>query len=149
MKKIALLIILISVSILLQAQQLLTKDQQEVQKTIVELFEALSNRDSVSLKTYSTPDISLYEYGQVWNIDTLINKAITLNKVADFKRTNTFDFINTTTDKTTAWVTYRLSSVMTRDSKQTTVNWLETVILAKEKKRWKVKHLHSTLIKRS
>ncbi len=149
MKKMSLFIILISVSTLLKAQQLMTKDQQRVQKTVVELFEALSNRDSVSLKTYSTTDISLYEYGQVWNRDTLIRKGITMNYATDFKRTNTFNFINTITDKKTAWVTYRLSSATTKDGIHETVNWLETVILAKEKKRWKVKHLHSTLIKRS
>ena len=103
----------------------------------------------MSLKNYSTADITLYEYGQIWNVDTLIMKAVTLNQAADFKRTNTFDFTNTTTDKTMAWVTYRLQSAITRDGKQSTVQWLETVVLAKEKKQWKVKHLHSTLIKRS
>ena len=82
-------------------------------------------------------------------IDTLILKAIALNQSADFKRTNSFDFINTTADKNTAWVTYRLQSVITRDGKQATVQWLETVVLVKEKNQWKVKHLHSTLIKRS
>ena len=91
----------------------------------------------------------MYEYGQVWNIDTLILRAITLNQSADFKRTNSFEFINTTVDKTMAWVTYRLQSVMLKDGKQTTVLWLETVVLARERKQWKVKHLHSTLIKRS
>lgn len=149
MKKIALIILAISFSTVLKSQQLLTKDQQKIQKTVVELFEALSKRDSVNLKTYSTTDISLYEYGQVWNIDTLIRKAIIMNQSTDFKRTNTFDFINTITDKKTAWITYRLSSVITKDGNQTKVNWLETVILQKEKKRWKVKHLHSTLINRS
>jgi hypothetical protein len=82
-------------------------------------------------------------------MDTLILKAITQNQSADFKRTNSFEFIHTTVDKTTAWVTYRLQSIVIRDGKETTVQWLETVILVKEKKRWKVKHLHSTLIKRS
>jgi SnoaL-like domain len=149
MKKIFPLFITFCFSIVLQAQQLLTKDQQEVQKTVVGLFEALSNRDSVSVRTYSTTDISFYEYGQVWNIDTLINKAITMNQTTDFKRINTFDFINTTIDKKTAWVTYRLNSVMTKDGIQSTVQWLETVVLAKHKKQWKVKHLHSTLLKRS
>ena len=71
------------------------------------------------------------------------------NQSADFKRTNTFDFINTTTDKTTAWVTYRLQSAITRNGKQEKIQWLETVFLVKERKKWKVKHLHSTLIKRS
>ena len=148
MKKTIISLIFFLFSTLLYAQKQLSKTEQSVQQTVVKLFEALSNRDSVSLKNYSTADITLYEYGQAWNIDTLIMKAVTLNQAADFKRINTFDFINTTTDKTTAWVTYRLQSAITRDGKQSTVQWLETVVLAKEKKQWKVKHLHSTLIKR-
>ncbi len=133
----------------LYAQGQLTRNQQAVQQTVIKLFDALSNRDSVSLKAHSTADITLYEYGQVWNIDTLILKAIIQNQSADFKRTNSFDFINTTVDKTMAWVTYRLQSIVIREGKETTVQWLETVVLVKERKRWKVKHLHSTLIKRS
>ena len=82
-------------------------------------------------------------------MDTLISKAITQNTATDFKRTNTFDFINTKTDKTTTWLTYRLSSIIKKDGKDVTMQWLETVILAKQKKQWKVKHLHSTLIKKS
>ena len=149
MKKIAQLLIAFSTSATLMAQKQLTANQQAVQQTVIKLFDALSNRDSVSLKAYCTADVTLYEYGQVWNIDTLIHKAITQNQSADFKRTNTFDFINTTADKTMAWVTYRLQSVIIKDGKQATVQWLETVVLAKERKQWKVKHLHSTLIKRS
>ena len=149
MKKISLLLIAFSISAMLMAQEQLSTSQQEVQQTVIKMFDALSNRDSVSLKSYCTADITLYEYGQAWNIDTLILKAITLNQSADFKRTNNFDFINITTDKTTAWVTYYLNSAITRDGKQATVQWLETVVLVKEGKQWKVKHLHSTLIKRS
>ncbi|MGG9962181.1 nuclear transport factor 2 family protein [Ferruginibacter sp. SUN106] len=149
MKKITLLLMAFVFSTVLMAQETLTPHQQEVQQTVIKMFEALSKRDSVGLKTYSTADISLYEYGQVWTIDTLILKAITLNQSADFKRTNSFEFINTNVDKTTAWVTYRLQSVVTRDGKLSTVQWLETVVLVKLKKQWKVKHLHSTLIRRS
>jgi len=149
MKKISVLLIAFSMSAMLMAQEQLSTGQQAVQQTVIKMFDALSNRDSVSLKNYCTADITLYEYGQVWNIDTLILKAITQNQAADFKRTNTFDFINTTADKTMACVTYRLLSTITRDGKQVTVQWLETVVLVKEKKQWRVKHLHSTLIKRS
>ena len=149
MKKISLLLIAFSISAIMMAQEQLSTSQQEVQQTVIKMFDALSNRDSVSLKVYCTTDITLYEYGQVWNIDTLIMKAITQNQSADFKRTNTFDFINTTTDKNTAWITYHLNSAIDRDSKQATIQWLETVVLVKERKQWKVKHLHSTLIKRS
>ncbi|HEX6172171.1 MAG TPA: nuclear transport factor 2 family protein [Chitinophagaceae bacterium] len=149
MKKISLLLITFSISTVLMAQEQLSTSQQEVKQTVIKMFDALSNRDSINLKAYCTADIALYEYGQVWNIDTLILKAITLNQSTDFKRTNSFDFINTTADKTMAWVTYHLNSSITRDGKQSTLQWLETVVLVKEKKQWKVKHLHSTLIKRS
>jgi SnoaL-like domain len=149
MKRILLITIAIVFTGQLHAQNQLSKKQQTVQQAVVKMFDALSNRDSVNLKNYCTADIALYEYGQVWNIDTLILKAIIQNQAADFKRTNSFDFINTTVDKTMAWVTYHLNSAITRDGKQVTVQWLETVVLVKEKKQWKVKHLHSTLIKRS
>ncbi len=149
MRKLSLLLPAILCIVLLQAQQSTTNNQQEVQQTVIKMFDALSNRDSVSLKACCTSDITLYEYGRVWNMDTLILKAFTLNQSSDFKRTNSFEFINTSVDKTTAWVTYRLQSIITKDGKQTTAHWLETVALAKERKQWKVKHLHSTLIKRN
>ena len=149
MKKITLLLIAFLFSSVLMAQQSPTTNQQEVQQTVIRFFDALSNRDSVSLKAHSTADITLYEYGQVWTMDTLIHKAITLSQSANFKRTNSFDFINTTTDKNMALVNYRLQSVITKDDKPVTLQWLESLVLVKIKKQWKVKHLHSTLIKRS
>ncbi|MBL7872247.1 MAG: nuclear transport factor 2 family protein [Cyclobacteriaceae bacterium] len=149
MRKIIILLITTVLSVQLYGQRQLTANQQAVQQTVIKLFNALSSRDSISLKAACTSDLTLYEYGQVWNIDTLILKAITLNPSSDFERTNSFDFINTTLDKTMAWVTYRLQSSITRDGKQTTMQWLETVVLVKERKLWKIKHLHSTRIKRS
>jgi len=149
LKKLLFLTIGIFLTVFLQAQQLFSKKQQELQQTVVNMFQALSNRDSVTLKYYCSSDITLYEYGQIWNIDTLIRRGITLNQSADFKRTNTFDFISIEATKNTAWLTYRLNSVITKDAKETVVQWLETVILVTENYQWKVKHLHSTLIKRS
>jgi ketosteroid isomerase-like protein len=149
MKKISFLLVVFSASTMLMAQEQPSTSQKEVQQAIIKMFEALSNRDLASLKSYCTTDITLYEYGQVWNLDTLILKAITQNKATDFARTNSFGFINTTADKNTAWVTYHLTSAITRDGKQSTVQWLETVVLEKDRKQWKVRHLHSTLIKRS
>jgi len=148
-RKVALLISIIFLSTFLQAQKLLTKDQQEVQQMLIKMFEDLSKRDSVSLKSDCTSDITFYEYGQIWSIDTLIAKAITMNTSADFKRTNEFDFINTEADKYTGWATYRLNSTITKDGKQISIQWLETAVLVKQKNQWKVRHLHSTLLKRS
>ena len=102
MKKMLLLLPAILSIALLQAQPSTTNNQQTVQQTVIKLFDALSNRDSVRLKAYCTADMTLYEYGQVWNMDTLILKAITQNVSTDFKRINTFNFINTHVDKSTA-----------------------------------------------
>ena len=149
LKKIIILILAIYISTLLHAQQQLTKDQQEVNQTVINFFEAISNRNSADLKDNCTVDILLFENGSIWNADTLILKAITLNTATDYKRTNTFDFINTTVADNTAWVTYDLHSEITRNGKQATAQWMETVILIKEKQKWKIKVLHSTLIKRN
>jgi len=149
MKKISLLLAAFSTSAILMAQEQLSTSQQAVQQTVSKMFDALSNRDSVSLKLYCTADFTLYEYGQVWNIDTLILKAITQNQATDFKRTNSFEFLNTKVNKNTAWVSYNLRSDITRNGKQGFAHWMETVVLIKEKGRWKIKLLHSTLIKRT
>lgn len=149
MKRTALLFIAIAVSTWLHAQQQPAKDQQDVQESVIKFFEALSNRDSVSLKNHCTADIVLFENGSTWNADTLIRKAIRSNTATDFKRLNRFDFIRTTVAGNTAWTTYYLHSEITANGKQATVQWMETVIAVKESKRWKIKVLHSTLLKRN
>jgi len=100
LKKITILIIAISVATIAEGQHQFSKEQQKLQQTVVNMFQALSNRDSIALKSYCFPDVTFYEYGQIWNIDTLIRYAITMNHLTDFKRINSFDFINVETNKT-------------------------------------------------
>jgi ketosteroid isomerase-like protein len=149
MKQLTVLIILLITPSLVKAQKVLSKDQQKVQQTVADFFEALANRDSIALKKVSAPDLVLYEYGEVWNCDTLIRKAIKLNTATDFKRVNNFDFISTTVTKNTAWASYNLHSEIIRNGQKITMQWLETVIAIKKKKRWQIKVLHSTLIKKT
>jgi ketosteroid isomerase-like protein len=149
MKRIALIIMTVHLSVCLHAQQPLTKDQQEVQQAIIGFFEALSNRDSISLRNHSTADVALFEYGSIWNLDTLIRKAITINTSTDFKRKNTFYFNSTKVNKNTAWVSYYLRSDITGNGRQSVLQWLESIVAVREKKTWKIASLHSTLIKRS
>jgi hypothetical protein len=129
------------------AQAQTSKDQEAVQQTIIKMFDALSNRDSVNLKLYCADDIALYEYGQSWNLDTLIHKAIRLNTAPDFKRVTTIDFINTTISRGAAWANYYNQADITMNGKQLTIKWLETVVLVRYQRRWKIIVLHSTLIK--
>ena len=144
MKKNILLSAAIVIAIVSVAQEQVTKDRLAVQQTIIKLFTALSNSDTAGLKLYSTTDVKFYEYGQIWTMDTMIQKVMLVSKASDYKRTNSFEFVNTTINKKTAWATYYLQSTITRNSKQETVKWMETVILLKEKNQWKITVLHST-----
>jgi len=148
-KRKSLLIIAMAVSTLLQAQPSTKNEQLKVQQTVIDFFQALSNRDSVGLKSYCAFDITLFEYGQVWTLDTLIRKAIRLNTATDFKRVNSIEFINSSADKNIAWATYHLHSEITRSGNHVKIHWLESVILVREKKKWKLKALHSTMVKRT
>ncbi len=148
MGKLVIVIFTLFVSVSVIGQQRPSNGHTELEQVVVKMFEALSKRDSIALKSYCTPDVTFYEYGQIWNLDSLIRKAIKTNQSVDFRRINSFDFISVESDKTSAWLTYYLTSVVTKDSKETVLHWLETVVLAVQNKQWKVKHLHSTLIKR-
>ena len=143
MKKSSLLLMLMIIASTVIAQPF-TKQELSVQQTIIKLFTALSNSDTTGLKLHSTSNVKFYEYGQIWSIDTLIQKVMVMSKAADYKRTNSFEFVNTTINKKTAWVTYYLQSIITRNGKEEMIKWMETVILLKEKKQWKINVLHST-----
>ena len=145
MKKVLILICFFSYCFSVNAQ---TESQKQVQKVVTGLFEALSNRDTTEIKSYCSKDILLFENGATWNLDTLILK-VAQNTAPDFKRINTIDFINTVVSQNTAWTTYNNLAEITRNGQHNNVKWLETIILIKEDKVWRIKVLHSTLIKRS
>jgi hypothetical protein len=145
MVSVRLLIILFFVAFKLNAQSI-SKEQATIHQTVESMFATLSSDDTAALKTFVTSNVRFYEYGQVWPIDTLIQDVIQIKSIKDFKRTNRFDFVSTTIHKQTAWVTYYLESIITADGKLDTLNWLETVVLVKQKGKWKIDVLHSTRI---
>lgn len=142
-------LVLLCLCITATGQKSLSKDQQEVQETVIKLFDALSNRDGSALKNQCTADVRFYEYGEAWPADTLIDLAITKNTATDFKRTNTLDFVSTTLKGDVAWTTYNLHSEGTSNGKNFSVYWMETVILVREAKKWKINVLHSTNLKKN
>lgn len=138
-----LFILLVLLSVTAVAQKA-SKAQLAVQQTVENMFATLTNVDTAALKTFVTPHVRFYEYGQAWTIDTLIQKVMQSKSIPDFKRINSFQFVNTSINKKTAWVTYYLESTFTRNGKEELVTWMETVVLIKEKKKWKINVLHST-----
>jgi SnoaL-like domain len=143
MRKINLLFLIMLMTATLDAQTL-TKEQQAVQKTIENMFTALSQSDTVALKLYVTDNVNFFEYGQIWNRDTIVHKAMLGKTIPDFNRINSFQYVSTTIRQKTAWVTYYLQSTITKNRKKEIVKWLETVILINTGNQWKINVLHST-----
>jgi hypothetical protein len=143
MQKINLLIIIWLFAAIVHAQAI-TNDERAVQQTVENMFATLANADTAKLKSFVTAHVRFYEYGQVWTIDTLIQKVRQSTTIPDFKRSNRFQFVNTIIQKNTAWTTYYLQSTFTRNGKEDIVQWMETVVLVKEKRKWKINVLHST-----
>ncbi len=149
MKQITLFLLAFLIINHVHAQQSHSKDQNEVQQTVIKAFDALSARDAEALRSVCTKDVRFNEYGEAWPIDTLIYKAMTKNTAADFKRTNALDFLSTTIKGDVAWTTYNLHSSIVANGKNAEVYWMETVIAVREEKKWKIRVLHSTRINKS
>lgn len=143
MLKIKLLFIAFFFTVTAHAQTT-TPEETAVQQTIENLFAALTDADTMAMRKFSTNNVRFYEYGEIWPMDTLIHKILQSKSIPDFKRTNKFEFVSTTINKNTAWATYYLQSTFTRNGKEEIVKWMETVVLIKDKKQWKINVLHST-----
>ncbi|MFT3824159.1 MAG: nuclear transport factor 2 family protein [Chitinophagaceae bacterium] len=130
------------------AQSGVTDKEKLAQKTVIDFFQALADRNADAVSSNCTKDLLLLENGAIWNLDTLVLK-IGQNAPADYKRVNTIVFIETKVVGKTAWTTYNNQADVTRNGKSGIVQWLETAILVMEDGRWKIKTLHSTLLKRT
>lgn len=144
MRKIKFLFIALLFTSTVYAQTSSTPEQKMVQQTIENLFAALTDADTTTMKQFTSNTVRFYEYGEVWTMDTLIHKVLQTKSIPGFKRTNKFEFVNTTINKNTAWATYYLQSIFTRNGKEEPVKWMETVVLINDKGQWKIDVLHST-----
>ncbi len=120
-------------------------DTLQLQKTVTDFFNALSELDTAKAKSFCTKDIDILETGQLWNFDSLALRINTRKSLSpDFKRINTLHFIQSKINGNTGWVYYFSKAEMSFDGQSKTVNWLESVILIKEANTWKINLLHST-----
>ena len=118
-----------------------------VENTIKKAFDLMSVFQFDKMKETITDDLIILENGAIWNIDTLKNKLKPLQKISDFKRSNSFKFLDTKVSGNIAYTYYYNKATITRNGKTTNVMWLESAMLVKEKGKWKIKLLHSTPIK--
>lgn len=151
MKKILISIILLFiVAVTVMGQNTSIKEKQLVEDIVNDLFQGLAELDSQKVKQACMSEIKLLESGKVWTIDSLLLRVTTRKmKSTDFKRINTLNFIETKVNGNVAWTSYFNKAVITSNGKTTTVKWLESVILKREKNIWRIALLHSTEIERT
>lgn len=117
-----------------------------VNQTVIKLFDGIAALDMGSIRQNTTKDFLLLEDGELWNLDTVTIK-LSQFKGVNFSRKNSLHFIKSEIKGNTAWVAYNNTADMTINGQQMTIRWLESAVLIKEGKTWKVKMLHSTTLK--
>jgi len=146
MKRFILLLILLYSFQFSKAQS--NAEIKNVNQTIVQFFDGFSTLDINTVKKYSTPDFLLLEDAVVWNIDTIANRfERTKSSGASFKRMNSFEFIRTEIKGNTAWVAYQNTADISLGDRKRTVKWLESAVIVKQRKGWKIQMMHSTPVK--
>ena len=128
-------------------QHNLTKEQQQVQKTIIEMFQGFADLNTEEIIRNCTHDIQVIENGVIWNLDTLVLK-VNERKGKKFKRINSLGFKETNVDGNTAWAVYNNEANITLNEQTVLIRWLESAVLVRVGNEWKIKLLHSTLIER-
>jgi ketosteroid isomerase-like protein len=121
------------------------KNIKAVQETINTFFKAFSEGDFKYIKRTSTVDFLLLEQGMIWNLDTLQNK-LAKPKPAGYSRKNRFEFFETRITGKRAWVGYHNYADFETAAGKRKIHWLESAVLIKEKKSWKLEMMHSTIV---
>ncbi|MBS1508098.1 MAG: nuclear transport factor 2 family protein [Bacteroidetes bacterium] len=124
-----------------------TAEQSKVNQSLTKVFDALAALDLKGITDYTTKDFTVLESGVVWNLDTLSRKIDNL-KGTSYARTNHLDFVKTEIQGNTAWAVYHNSADIVINGEEIHARWLESAVLIKESGIWKIKLLHSTVLKR-
>ncbi|WP_052731027.1 nuclear transport factor 2 family protein [Spirosoma radiotolerans] len=120
-------------------------DEQNVKQVINGFFQALSDEDIPSLRSYCRTDFTLLESGEIWSLDTLEAK-IKPYFGQGARRINKIDFKKIVIKGTSAWVVYFNQADMELNARKGTINWLESAVLTKNEGQWKLTLLHSTTL---
>jgi ketosteroid isomerase-like protein len=147
MKRTLIFAIILFTAFTVHAQEKVSPDAQNVQQVVSGFFQAIADRDTNAMLGYCTNDVLIIEGALLWNSDSLTLK-IAQNTAVDYKRINTIEFIRTTVSGKIAWVTYSNQAEVDKNGRHSMVKWLETAILVKKGKAWKIKTLHSTMVDR-
>lgn len=122
-----------------------SKEQKEIEQTVVSFFDAISALDFEKMKSL-TKDVQFVEYGEVWDLNVLID-ALKPMEGKGVIRTNILKFLKTEIHQNTAYVIYNnTADFVEKSGRKKHVEWLESVVMIKAKGKWKITLLHSTAL---
>jgi len=111
------------------------------------IFAGVSAFDHELMNAMATDDFQLLEVGEVWDMDDFTAVV----KRSSMVRRNYFSIIKSDINENFAWVNYWNKATYidskVADAPLREVAWLESAIMVKTAKGWKVQQLHSTRIK--
>lgn len=117
--------------------------QKDVEKALVDYFDALAVQDLPAMKKHSTADVLILENGATWNMDTIVNR-VSMAKGMVLKRTNHISFIRTEVHGDQGFVAYDNRAEIVMSDRTVSRHWLESANLVKQGGVWKIWFLHST-----
>lgn len=136
-------------AITINAQSNISQDEKAVRGLVQNTFDEIwSKLDTTQILDFHTKDYLLLENGEVWRNKEVINYMTnTLSKPLQPIRKNRFEFIKFEQKGKRAWIAYHNFANWTLDGKPAgKAQWLESAVVVKKKKKWKMKMLHSTFV---
>lgn len=138
--------LLLSLSLLAALAATAAAQDAALESPVRRFFDGLAQQNDSLLRSTVTDDFQLLEVGEVWNLDTLLQKMAPM-RGRNIRRDNSFSFLRTERRGNTAWASYHNTAVFTNPAgQQRTVRWLESVVLVQGKGGWKIRMMHSTLL---
>lgn len=119
--------------------------QREVGAVVQEMFNALKTRNVTQYNKLVTQDFYLYDAGERLSREAfaeIVQESIAKGTKYDWKITKPEAHISSDL----AWITYTNIGLIESAKGKQEKNWLESAVLERHDKTWRIRFLHSTLV---
>jgi ketosteroid isomerase-like protein len=120
------------------------EDEAAVKQTLIDWYAAYSGSDEAHYRSFVAEEYVLLENGTIMGLDDDVK--LMRNRPGGYGRKDAFDFGSVRLHGDLAYTTYFLQSEIVDDKQVRQRKWLESAILRRIDRRWRVALLHSTRI---
>jgi hypothetical protein len=122
-----------------------TDDTEGLKRVLEDYFDGITQRDLHQMNAVTTTDFILFEDGNIWNNDSLVNF---LNSSHSFDAKWTFEYVRVNIDEFSGDIVYyNHGDLVFNDTSTIKFDWLESASFRKVDGIWKMDFLHSTIKK--